>query len=242
MAEPGRLIGSGRAADVYDLGGGRVLRRYRTSPAVTDVEREVAVMAHVRTHGYPAPEVFDVDGTDLVMERIVGVTMVDDLAARPWRVRRHADTWADLHRRLRDVPVGALATSIEPRFGPPDGVIHLDFHPLNIMLTGDGPVVFDWTNAALGPPAADVALGVGDRGDLDGRGAAVAAADRVGPAPSARRPLRRPLRPRRRDRPAARRRRLPAGRPQHAARGGRARAAARRLAGLTCRQPWASDM
>ena len=158
MAEPGRLIGSGRAADVYDLGGGRVLRRYRTSPAVTDVEREVAVMAHVRTHGYPAPEVFDVDGTDLVMERIVGVTMVDDLAARPWRVRRHADTWADLHRRLRDVPVGALATSIEPRFGPPDGVIHLDFHPLNIMLTGDGPVVFDWTNAALGPPAADVAL------------------------------------------------------------------------------------
>ena len=26
------------------------------------------------------------------------------------------------------------------------------------MLTSDGPVVFDWTNAALGPPAADVAL------------------------------------------------------------------------------------
>ena len=26
------------------------------------------------------------------------------------------------------------------------------------MLTADGPVVFDWTNAALGPPAADVAL------------------------------------------------------------------------------------
>ena len=26
------------------------------------------------------------------------------------------------------------------------------------MLTADGPVVFDWTNAALGPPAADVAI------------------------------------------------------------------------------------
>ncbi len=115
-------------------------------------------MRHVRAHGYPAPEVFDVDDTDIVMERLDGVTMLDDLSARPWRLRRHADTWADLHRRLRAVPVDALAATVETRFGAPDSVLHLDFHPLNIMLTSDGPVVFDWTNAALGPPAADVAL------------------------------------------------------------------------------------
>ena len=115
-------------------------------------------MRHVRANGYPTPEVFDVDGTDLVMERLDGVTMLDDLSSRPWRMRRHADTWADLHRRMRSVPVGELATIVEARFGPPDGVLHLDFHPLNIMLTADGPIVFDWTNAAIGPPAADVAL------------------------------------------------------------------------------------
>ena len=43
------------------------------------------------------------------------------------------------------------------RFGAPDNVLHLDFHPDNIMLTPDGPVVIDWSNVALGPAAADVA-------------------------------------------------------------------------------------
>jgi aminoglycoside phosphotransferase (APT) family kinase protein len=36
--------------------------------------------------------------------------------------------------------------------------LHLDLHPLNVMLTKKGPVVIDWTGAARGDPAADVAL------------------------------------------------------------------------------------
>lgn len=157
--DPGPLIGTGRAADVYDIGSGRVLRRYRVNVPAGTVEREATVMRHVRANGYPVPEVFDATGSDVVMERLVGVTMLDDLERRPWRVDRHADTWIEMHRRLGAVPVGDLAASgVETRFGPPDAVVHLDFHPDNIMLTADGPVVFDWTNAALGPPAADVAF------------------------------------------------------------------------------------
>lgn len=30
-------------------------------------------------------------------------------------------------------------------------VLHLDFHPANVMLTSGGPVVIDWTNARAGP-------------------------------------------------------------------------------------------
>ena len=72
-------------------------------------------MRHVRAHGYPVPEVFDASGGDVVMERLVGVTMVDDLAARPWHVDRHADTWADLHRGFAAVPIADL--TVESRFG-----------------------------------------------------------------------------------------------------------------------------
>jgi aminoglycoside phosphotransferase (APT) family kinase protein len=159
--DPGPLLGKGRAADVYDLGDGRVLRRYRgparpgSDPAAL-VEREATAMRHLRTQGYPVPEVFDTAGADLVMQRLDGVTMLADLQSHPWRVHRHADTLVDLHRRLVAVPVDGLA-QLPVRFERPEAIVHLDFHPDNVMLTADGPVVFDWTNAALGPAAADVA-------------------------------------------------------------------------------------
>jgi len=156
---PGPLIGRGRAADVYDIGRGRVLRRYRDDAGAT-VAKEAAIMHHLRTHGYPVPEVFDFEGPDLVMQRLDGVTMLADLKSHPWRARAHADTMVDLHRRLVAVPVDGLAAPpgpLELRFEPGDAIVHLDLHPDNVMLTAGGPVVFDWSNAALGPAAADVA-------------------------------------------------------------------------------------
>jgi len=61
------MIGSGRAADVYELADDRVLRRYRVP---SDVGAEAAIMVHLRAAGYPVPEIFDADGPDLVMTRI----------------------------------------------------------------------------------------------------------------------------------------------------------------------------
>jgi tRNA A-37 threonylcarbamoyl transferase component Bud32 len=69
---PGILVGSGRNADVYDIGGGRVLRRYRDGRDARAVAREASVMVHARAFGVPVPEVFDVTGSDMVMERAVG--------------------------------------------------------------------------------------------------------------------------------------------------------------------------
>ena len=158
-AEPGPLIGRGRAADVFDIGGGRVLRRYREGGGRHgQVLVEATAMRHLAAHGYPVPAVHDADGFDLVMDRLEGGSMLTALERRPWTLGRQADLWASLHRRLADVPIGALADAGLPvRFGAPDNVLHLDFHPDNIMLTPDGPVVIDWSNVSLGPAPADVA-------------------------------------------------------------------------------------
>jgi|HigsolmetaAR201D_1030396.scaffolds.fasta_scaffold08409_5 Ser/Thr protein kinase RdoA (MazF antagonist) len=174
MTEPGPLVGRGRAADVYDLGDGRVLRRYREERATPDfVEREAAAMRHLAAAGFPVPEVYDAAGRDLVMEHLDGVSMLTDLERRPWRLRRHGDLWAELHRRLAAVPVDGLA-GLPVRFGPPEAVLHLDFHPDNIMLTSRGPVVIDWSNVALGPAAADVAQSwiIGATSSVDAGGVA----------------------------------------------------------------------
>jgi aminoglycoside phosphotransferase (APT) family kinase protein len=37
-------------------------------------------------------------------------------------------------------------------------VVHLDLHPLNVLVTASGPVVIDWTNARAGAPGSDVAV------------------------------------------------------------------------------------
>jgi aminoglycoside phosphotransferase (APT) family kinase protein len=157
---PGPLVGAGRAADVYDIGGGRVLRRYRIPPgrpaaAAAVVQAEAAAMRYLDQAGFPVPAVYDADGPDLVMERLDGRDMLADLGARPWRVRRHGATLAALHNRLHQITAPA---GLAGAFGPGDRVLHLDLHPGNVMLTSRGPVVIDWSNVAAGPAGADVAM------------------------------------------------------------------------------------
>jgi Ser/Thr protein kinase RdoA (MazF antagonist) len=149
---PGELIGAGRAADVYAIGAGRVLRRYRTSH---DSGYEADLMRYLAQAGYPVPEVHDADGRDLVMERLDGQDMLADVSAHPWRAGRHARTLADLHNRLHQIEAPPWLWQL----GAPGGrVLHLDFHPVNVMLTSRGPVVIDWSNGSAGPPGADVAM------------------------------------------------------------------------------------
>ncbi len=149
---PGRLLGKGRAADVYDIGAGRVLRRYRKS---LDVQHEAIVMRHLHQAGFPVPEIHDADHSDLVMERLDGRDMLTDLSRRPWLARRHARTLADMHNQLHQI---AAPPGWRQPVGPGDKVLHLDLHPGNVMLTSRGPMVIDWSNAAAGPAGADVAM------------------------------------------------------------------------------------
>ncbi|MCA1571901.1 MAG: phosphotransferase [Chloroflexi bacterium] len=130
----------GRASTVTDLGDGTVLR------TGGDPEREAAIMAHARAHGFPVPVVHEVRADGMVLERIDGPTMSDHLVRRPWLLARSMRLLAALHARLHEI-----------RF---DGarLVHYDLHPQNVMLPSDGPIVIDWTNAHAGSPDGDVAM------------------------------------------------------------------------------------
>jgi rifampin ADP-ribosylating transferase len=111
-------------------------------------------MQHVREHGLRVPAVYDASGPDLVMERIEGVTMLDTMRRAPWSIARNASVLADLHRQLHAIPAPEwLAPS--PVAG--EDILHLDLHPLNVLMSDDGPVVIDWPNTRRGAAAADVA-------------------------------------------------------------------------------------
>lgn len=147
------LIASGRDADILALGHDKVVRRARDGRSLA---AEAEVMRYVREAGFPVPEVFEVraGGTEVVMERLAGPTMIELIGRRPWQLRSHASTLAGLHRRLG--AIGAPATFRQLPDGG-DRVVHLDLHPLNVIMTAGGPVVIDWTNAKAGLPASDMA-------------------------------------------------------------------------------------
>jgi len=146
-----RLLASGRDADVFALSSERVLRRYRKPGRSAAAEAEVMRYAH--NHGVPVPVVHDVDGRDLVMERLTGPTMADLVRRQPWQVRREARRLGKIHRIVHEVE----APLEMRRVGPGAALLHLDLHPENVVVTAAGPRVIDWTNAAAGPPALDVA-------------------------------------------------------------------------------------
>lgn len=152
MRQVGALLGSGRASEIFDLGQGRVLRRLRFPG---DTLAEGAVMQHARSFGFPVPQVHEVTATEMVMDRVDGPTMLDDLIATSSRAAAHAASLADLHRRLGAVPAPMW---LRRPFTEGDRLVHLDLHPGNVILSADGPVVVDWTNAASGPAGADSAL------------------------------------------------------------------------------------
>jgi aminoglycoside phosphotransferase (APT) family kinase protein len=147
ITPPGKLLGSGRRADVYEIDEAWVLRRERDGGG--DAAAEGAVMAHVHAHGYPVPRVRPSGSrTDLVMERLSGPTMLQACLAGTLDVAEAGSILARLLHDLHTVP--ALHSS-----DPAVRILHLDLHPENVILTPGGPCVIDWSDAVEGDPGLD---------------------------------------------------------------------------------------
>ncbi|WP_285106268.1 phosphotransferase [Promicromonospora sp. MEB111] len=179
-ARLGPRIGVGREAEVYAWGGDAVVKLYRSGFA--GHRAEAAALAGLAGH-HVAPGLVDVmtwDGRPgLVLERVAGADMLETLRHRPWRVRALARALAETHLAVHAVPAPAdlpdvrqvLAARIEGATlsrelrgfalrlldGLPSGdrLCHGDYHPGNVMVSGERVSVIDWPNAARGVPEAD---------------------------------------------------------------------------------------
>ena len=148
------LIASGRDGSIYEFGPGLVLRKTNDGRSLAD---EARIMEYVAQQGYPVPAIHELraGGSEMVMERIDGPMMLGDGFAGAVRLPRMLGILADLHDRLHRI----VAPDWLPSFGDGDRMLHLDLHPLNVIMSPTrGPVVIDWPNATRGDPMADVAL------------------------------------------------------------------------------------
>jgi serine/threonine protein kinase len=147
----GPKLAEGRDSIIYEHGPGKVLRVPFDGRSLVG---EAEIMRYVHGHGYPVPVVHDAGDGYLVMDRVDGVPMMALAGKPPFPIRRLGHVLADLHERLHRIPAppGLKVAPI-----PGDRVVHRDLHPLNVLMTDDGPVVIDWSNASAGDPAFDVA-------------------------------------------------------------------------------------
>jgi aminoglycoside phosphotransferase (APT) family kinase protein len=133
---------------VFALDETTVLRRYR-GPRKR-CEPEALTMQWVYDLGFPVPRVHSADGPDMVLDRVHGPTMRESVVAGTTTTEDGGRVLADLHGRLHALP--------PPHGGGTDTIRHLDLHPNNVIMSPAGPVVIDWRNSDVGPPAMDVAL------------------------------------------------------------------------------------
>jgi Phosphotransferase enzyme family len=151
VMDPGPLLASGRDSDIFEYGPGLVLRRSREGRSM---KQEARIMDYVRTQGFPVPAVDEIspDGLDMVIERIEGPDMVAMIEKRPWAIRQLGRTLAGLHRQLHDLTAPDWLSDAPVGHGV--SLLHLDLHPLNVMIGPRGPVVIDWARACRGRFAA----------------------------------------------------------------------------------------
>jgi len=179
-------IAHGRTADVYAWEDGTVLKLFHNWVELEDIEYEARVARTVHASGLPVPlpgGILQVDGRNgLIYERVDGSSMLEAFQHKPWRwfhyARRLATLQAAMHAKGSEIDLppqrkrlerkiqraGALPGSAQSAIlssldSLPDGdrICHGDFHPGNVLLTGQGEVIIDWIDASLGNPLADVA-------------------------------------------------------------------------------------
>jgi tRNA A-37 threonylcarbamoyl transferase component Bud32 len=181
-----RLIGQGREAEVFECPDGRVLKLLRASGPRTGLAFEIAALEAARTAGVSVPQVYEevvIDGrTGLMMERLNGIDLLTIIGRQPWLVFRSGRLTGEVHARInagrapaslpavKDVMNRGLArlASSQPTLAEwvggilarlPDGdaLCHGDFHPGQLMLSGDRYAAFDWSGAKRGDPLFDYA-------------------------------------------------------------------------------------
>jgi aminoglycoside phosphotransferase (APT) family kinase protein len=180
-----RLIGQGREAEIFEWDDGAVLRLLRWSGDAARVQREAAAMRAAAEGGVDVPKVYGtvtVDGrAGVIMDRVDGRDLISLMGQRPWTVLRAARIVGTAQARMHEVVAPPnlwslreyarfkiAAADLSPELAElalatldalPDGdrLCHGDFHPGNVLLGRHGPAVIDWTAAARGDPAGDLA-------------------------------------------------------------------------------------
>ena len=162
-----------------------MLKLYREGWSRRTAEYEHSQALASQQTGYRVPkvgEIIEIDGrVGIIYQRVDGPTMLHRIIEKPYRFFYFSRLMTDLHLEMHAREAANLEPVRERLAGKIQAVhafdqttqhiilghlfslpqdtklLHGDFHPDNILLTANGPVIIDWIDATLGHPLADVA-------------------------------------------------------------------------------------
>lgn len=181
----GVFLGKGMTAEVYEWEQDKIIKLYFKWFKEQWIKHEEEVAEAVNTAGISSPAVYgivDEEGQKgIIYQRINGSSMLRLIEIKPWKVIKYAREMAHIHSEIHKIHIDTLPNQKE-KFeaqiiessdilgDKTEGIInylknlpedtcvcHGDFHPDNILISSEKPVVIDWINAHSGNPLGDVA-------------------------------------------------------------------------------------
>lgn len=183
--QPGRLLSTGKTAEIYALGRDKVIKLYSLDGSEYYAAYESDVTDGIIASGGPAAQNFGTVQVDnkhgLVLERIPGKTILRTLTRAPWKAGKSGRTLAQLHARVHWTHVAdlrkqslylpakiALSSALLGQryelilnyldaLPVQNYLCHGDFHPQNAIASPRRAVALDWIDAYSGSACGDVA-------------------------------------------------------------------------------------
>ena len=163
-------------------GAEHALRIYVLGGAEQAAWRERIAMETCAAAGIATPRIESAgmyDGMPVIVQTwCPGDSLINRIEKKPWQMLRLGRRFGRLHARLHTIPApsefaaGApgdwlarvlprhahLAERLQSDGAASDTLVHLDYHPLNVIVDGADASIIDWAYSAAGDVRADLAL------------------------------------------------------------------------------------
>lgn len=180
-----KRINQGNTAEIYDIGENKVLKLFRQGIPKEAIIAEYEKVETIQSYLCNIPKAFEVilykNQYGIIYERIKGIDMIKKMIKKPQKLNFYAKQLAHFHLAIHEHCIGLeitvkqklnneidsindLSDSTKKKIKDylttlPDNnkLCHFDFHPGNVMIQNNKPIIIDWMTACTGDPNSDVA-------------------------------------------------------------------------------------
>lgn len=179
------FIGQGNTAEIFQFSDNQILKLFREAMPFSMIDREYKVTRTVQEYLDNIPKAYQMierkNRYGIVYEQIRGTDMIKVIMKKPLQIKYYGRLLASTHYAVhkQDIDVNyplnekllmnmraseELASDEKEKIGRyleqlPKGkkLCHMDYHPGNIMMRDEKPIIIDWMTACTGDSSADVA-------------------------------------------------------------------------------------